>query len=453
MIFSTYSGSFSDNFGYTATYDSKGFLYSGSTAFGDNYPVTTGAYQQNYAGGDGTTNIPGTDIALSKYDTTGTSFRWSTYLGGSNDELPHSLIVNSKDELFVFGTTSSPDFPVTSNAYDTTFNGGSQVAMTGIAVDYVNGSDIIVSRLSNDGTTLQASTFIGGSKNDGLNLDSDGLRYNYADEVRGEIIIDDKDNVYIGTSTYSNDFPVSSNAFQKNKGGGMDGCIIKLDNELTFIQWSSYFGGSGEDAIFSLNLNSKSQPLITGGTQSSNIPTTPNAYQQNSNGGRSEGFIAEINKNGKTIDHSTYWGTDTYDQNYFVRSDVFNNVYVLGQTHKMDSSFIKNASYSNENSGQYITKFNPQMDSIIWSTVFGSGDSTINISPSSFMLDLCRRVYLSGWGGETNIRSYNKAGNVGGMPITNNAYQSKTNDSSDFYLFVMKDDASGISYGSYFGGS
>ena len=96
LVFSTYSGSTADNFGYTATYDQHGFLYAGSTSFGVVYPTSIGAYQINFAGGTGN---GGTDIAITKYDTSGTSRLYSTYLGGDLDELPHSMIVNSSNEL------------------------------------------------------------------------------------------------------------------------------------------------------------------------------------------------------------------------------------------------------------------------------------------------------------------------------------------------------------------
>ena len=119
LDFSTYSGSTTDNFGYTATYDNFGFLYSGSTSFGVGYPTTLGAYQINYANASG-----GTDIAITKYDTSGTQRIYSTYLGGQNDELPHSMIVNSANELFVYGTTASADFPTTSSAFQQNFKGG-----------------------------------------------------------------------------------------------------------------------------------------------------------------------------------------------------------------------------------------------------------------------------------------------------------------------------------------
>ena len=95
--------------------------------------------------------------------------------------MPHSLVVNSKGELVIYGTTGSTKFPVTSTAYDTTFAGGAKANLSrGINVNYVNGSDIILSVLSADGSALVGSTYFGGDGNDGLNL---RLSYNYADQM------------------------------------------------------------------------------------------------------------------------------------------------------------------------------------------------------------------------------------------------------------------------------
>ena len=140
MIFSSYSGSIADNFGYTATYDDFGFLYAGGTAYNIGYPITVGAYQTAYEGG-----VVGNDVVLTKYDTTGSFLIYSTYLGGSGDEVPHSLIVY-ENELFVLGTTGSSDFPVTATAFDNSFNGGQALAVNGVGINYTNGCDIFVSR-------------------------------------------------------------------------------------------------------------------------------------------------------------------------------------------------------------------------------------------------------------------------------------------------------------------
>jgi gliding motility-associated-like protein len=453
LIFSTYSGSFSNNFGYSATFDSKGFLYSGSSVFGNQYPTTLGAYNTSWNGGV-------VDIGISKFDTSGTFLIYSTYLGGSSDEVPHSLIVNSFDELFILGTTSSIDFATTSSAYDTSYNGGVPNNLAnGLGVNYTNGSDIFVSYLSANGTNLLGSTYIGGSNNDGLNSTSDiasnnTLRYNYADEMRGEIEIDDNNNIYIASCTQSSDFPVTTNSFQNSYGGGdIDGCIVKLDNNLENIIWSSYLGGDLHDAIYSIALDPNQDIYVTGGTSSSTFPSSLNAIHPNNQGGRSDGFVSHLSSNGQQVLNSTFYGSTTYDQSYFVETDRNGNVYLLGQTEIQDSTFIINAGWSVLGSGQFISKLSPNLDSIFYSTVFGSGNG-INISPTAFLVDLCNKMYLAGWGGSVNNLGIldNNAGFTNNMPITSDAFQSTT-DGSDFYIMVLEDDASGIVYGSYFGGN
>ena len=160
LIFASYSGSTSDNWGYSATYDKYGNLYSGGNVFGIGYPLVTGAFQINFGGGS-------TDIAISKFDTQGTFLHYSTYLGGSGSEVPHSLIVNDNDELYVLGTTSSSDYPVTADAYDTLFHGGSNFTLTNV-VQYTGGSDIIITKFNATGDSLLGRTYLGGSANDEL---------------------------------------------------------------------------------------------------------------------------------------------------------------------------------------------------------------------------------------------------------------------------------------------
>ena len=451
LKFSTYSGSFSNNFGYSATFDSKGFLYAGSSAFGNSYPTTLGAYNTSFSGGI-------VDIAISKFDTTGTFLIYSTYLGGNSDELPHSLIVNSLDELFILGTTSSSNFPTTTGCYDNSFNGGTPNNLqNGLGTNYVNGSDLIISHLSTNGANLLGSTYLGGSQNDGLNSTSTNrflniLRYNYADEIRGEIDIDKNNNIYVVSCTRSSDYPVTSNAFQPTYGGGqIDACVTKLDNGLQNVIWSSFLGGEKHDAGYSLALDVNDDLLVTGGTESLQFPVTNGVYQPIFQGGRSDGFVTRISKNGQTIMNSTYYGSTTYDQSYFVEVDQNNSVYLFGQTEHTGTNFIENATWNIPGSGQFISKLSPQLNTRTYSTVFGAGNG-INISPTAFLVDLCDKIYLSGWGGNVNHLGSlnNNTTNTFNMPISSGAFQNTT-DGSDFYVMVMELDASGLAYGSYFG--
>ena len=441
LEFSTYSGSTTDNFGYTATYDNYGFLYSGSTAFGTGYPTTMGSYQINYANNSG-----GTDIAITKYDTTGTVRIYSTYLGGSLDELPHSMIVNSSNELFIYGTTASSDFPTTLSAFQQNFNGGNGFSPSGIGVSFPNGSDLFVSRLSANGGNLLASTFLGGTGNDGLNTAS-RLKYNYADEVRGEIDIDLQNNIYIATCTQSSDFP-SLNSFQNNNGGGQDGCVIKMDNQLTSIIWSTYLGGSQADAIYSLAIDNNNDIYVTGGTVSVDFPTSLTAYQNTYQDSiNADGFVSKISSNGQQLLSSSYFGTSQYDQSYFVEIGSSNNIYLFGQTNAIGSQLVNNANYFVLNGSQFISVFNNDLTNLIRSTVIGSGKGSPDISPTAFLVDVCDKIYISGWGS-----------NLGGplstlnLPISSSAFQ-QTTDGNDMYLLVLDDLLNTMVYATYFGGS
>ena len=176
-------------------------------------------------------------------------------------------------DRFVLGTTSSDNYPVTVDAFDVTFNGGDTANLAnGIFINYTHGSDIVISRFSSDGSSLLASTYVGGSKNDGLNLNED-LVANYADQMRGEIILDDFENVIIGSSSASVDFPITPSGLQTIYGGGeQDGVVFKIDENLSSMIWSSYLGGDDADGIYSV-INSKSSGIyVAGGTISQNIP-------------------------------------------------------------------------------------------------------------------------------------------------------------------------------------
>ena len=436
LIFSSYSGSFDDNFGYTATYDSQGNLISGSSAFGQGYPTTVGAYQTTWGGGDGQGTLAGTDMAISKYDVSGTFLQWSTFLGGANDDLPHSLICNSNDELIVLGTTSSGNFPATSGAFDNSFNGGANFAPFGVGVQYVNGSDIVVAKLNVNGNTLLASTFVGGTGNDGVNTAA-GLKFNYADEFRGEVDLDANDNVYVVSSTYSTNFP-TVNAFQSSIGGLQDACLFQLSSDLSQMIWSTYLGGSDDDSGFSLAEDNAGNIFVCGGTQSVNFPIAGNGYGQVFNGGNSDGWIAKFNPTGTSLLSSTYFGSNVYDQLYFIETDNADEVFVYGQTRAANSMLV--------------TKFPNDLSSIVWSTVFGTGDGKPSLSPTAFLVDVCGKIYLSGWGGAVNQYSTTEAGYTNGLLTSPDAFQPTT-DGSDFYLLVLEADASAVTYASFFGGN
>lgn len=460
LIFSTYSGSSANNFGYTATFDARGYLYSGSTAFGIGYPTSLGAYQSTWAGGTGGSlvGIPalvGTDIVITKWDTNGTQPIYSTYLGGSSDELPHSLVVNELQELYVMGTTSSLDYPTTPFAFDTSFNiNPSSITvvnlLSGLGAYFPNGSDIVISRFDSTGNSLSSSTFLGGTHNDGLNTGT--TKFNYADEVRGEILIGDQQSVYIATCSHSNDNPTGVfPSFQNTKtsaAGNQDGILYKLSFDLSTLGWMAYLGGTvAGDAIYSIALDNNDDIYVSGGTSSNDFPVTAGSFDPSFNGDR-DGFVAHITSTGDSLMRSTFIGSANYDQSYFVETDSRDFVYLFGQTSAPNGQLITNAQYNDPLGGQFVSKLWPQLDTLVWSTRFGTGDGNPDISPTAFLVDLCSAVYLSGWGSNIQGGGLTTTGlDTAGLPFQG------TTDGNDFYLAVLADDASALNYGSFFGGS
>ena len=447
LIFSTFTGATSDNWGFTATPDDKGNLYAGGISFGIGYPTTTGAFDLTYHGGtvyhytnNGANQlIPGIDISISKFNADGTQLLYSTYLGGTGNETPHSIIVNAKNELYLLGATSSSDYPTTETAFDQIFNGGS--IFDNKELTFL-GSDIIITKFNETGTKLLGSTFLGGTEIDGLNVGD--LVYNYGDDFRGEIILTKENDIIITSTTQSNDFPVK-NAFQSQLNGTQDAIISKLSSDLSTLIWSSYFGGSGEESGNSVQTDSNGEVFFTGGTTSPALP-----FSVNFHGGISDGYLVKLTSGNPIISSGTFIGTSEYDQSYFVQIDNDNDVYVFGQT---NGDFpITPGKYGNPNSGQFIVKYTPDLKTMIWSTTVGAGSGEIEISPTAFSVSKCADIYITGWGGKVNVENAKaKFSSAINFPITDDAFQ-KTTMGDNFYLGVLSKDAEKLKYGSYIGG-
>ena len=468
VVFATYTGSTADNWGFTATYDAQGNLYSGGIVFDPGYPVSLGAYRTFFAGLF--------DIGVIKYNTnaTGPAARvWATYLGGDGAYFPHSLVVNSQGELLILGSTGSAGavgsataFPTTTGALQRTFAGGSNVAPFGfnyVPYNSPTGSDLIISRLSATGSALLGSTYLGGTGNDGLlplNVNTSSysntpqLAHNYGDPFRGDIIVDAADNVYIATHTTSTNFPMARGFNSTYRGGTSDGVVCKLTPGLTALTWGSYLGGTGADAAYSIQLEPTSGDVyVAGGTISPNFPVTTGAYR-GSYSGDVDGFVARIAANGTSIVRATYVGTAEYDQAYFLQLGTDGGVYLLGQT--MGQFPVTSGLYTTASGTQFIQKLNANLGQSQFSTVFGSTDPTerfyVNLDPTAFLVDQCDRVYVCGWGGQVNqgypYMDFN--GFTKGLPTTPGATQTAT-DGSDFYLVQFSAGLTSMAYATFYG--
>lgn len=452
LIFSTYSGSTADNWGSTATPGENGTLYSAGVTrqdLGGFFPATPGAFQ--------TSNDGSFDMAIIKYDSAGTKFLYATHLGGINNDSPESLVVDTTSgDLIVLGISSSPDYPTGVNSFDKTFNLGTTIFNRVLNTE--DQWDIVVTRLSANGDQLIGSTFLGGSGNDGLNFPKQSggsLVANYGDEMRGDVITDESGYVYISSVTGSGDFPIVNGFDNSFNGGVTDGLVVKLSPDLSSIVWSTYLGGSGFDAAYSIKFDNDQNIILAGGTTSTDFPATAGAYQTAFNG-VVDGWIARVAADGTAIVNATFTGTFTFDQVYFVDLNAGGNVFVYGQT--AGNMPVTEGVFHNPNSGQFLQKFSPDLSTLELSTVFGSGTTNglirPNISPTAFLVNDCNNIYMAGWGGFVNSSS--ETGfwqtTTDGMPVTSDAHQ-KTTSGSDFYFIVLNGDATQLVYSTYLGGS
>jgi len=439
LVFCSFTGSTADNWGFTATYGPDGSMFGGGIVFsGGSFPVSPGAFQTNFAGGGG--GWGAFDIGIIKLSPNGSNRMYATYLGGSGNEMPQSIICDPQGNLIVAGRSNSGDYPV-KPANNLKGTGG--------------GFDIIVTKINASGNGLVGSMRIGGSESDGANIDdypngAGSLLRNYGDEARSEVNIDNAGNIYLASCTQSGNFPVVS-PFQGTKGGGQDGVVLKLSPDVANLLFSTYLGGSGDDATYVISISPLTGNLyVAGGTGSNDFPGNhagvigPNSF------GGIDGFIAEIS--GTTLVRSTYLGTSGTDQVYGIQFDKNGFPYVTGQT--TGSWPHVNAAYFDNGAKQFISKLKPDLSGFVYSTTFGTSSNLPNISPTAFLVDRCENVYVAGWGGCFNcsspsVSSYPNAG-TGGLPVTPDAIKGST-DGKDFYFFVLKKDAVSQLYGSFFG--
>jgi gliding motility-associated-like protein len=436
-IFFSYSGSTADNWGFTATYGPDGSFYGGGIVFGPGFPVSTGAYNESFTGAF--------DIGIIKLSPDGRNRIYATYIGGSGEEQPHSLIVDAQGDLVLAGRSNSGDYPTTA-----TYGQG-------------GGWDIVVTKLNSTGSGIIGSMKIGGTANDGVNIaDENGprglssLKRNYGDDARSEVILDGSNNILVASCTQSSDFPTSSGAFQSKNNGNQDAVVLKLNPNCNGVLFSTLLGGSENDAAYVLALGTNNNIYVAGGTASpdlngiSKVGVLKPIYSvPNATGDDCDGFIIELNNTGTAAITGTYIGTAKADQVYGLEIDKFGFVYAMG-TSEGDMPVI-NAAYSNAGAKQFISKIKSDLSQFVYSTVFGSAGAALpNISPTAFLVDRCENVYVSGWGGKSNNGFSN--GNTIGMPTTPDAIKRNTDASgSDFYFFVLEKNAVKQLYGTFFG--
>lgn len=416
LVFGSYSGGAGVSFGFSATYDALGNLYAGAECFEVGWPTTTGAYQLKYKSG--------VDIGINKYNARGTALHYATYYGGASIDLPNNMIVNEQQELVICGATASRNLPVTPGCFAATNS---------------NGYDLYVAHFNAQGSELIGATYIGGSDSDGVNTVA--LSPNYGDANRGEVFVDSAGYIYVAASTLSQNFPVTAGAYQTQSGGKQDGVFFKLNADCSQLLYSTYLGGAGHDACFSMVPDRKGNFVLVGGTQSANFPTTPGVLHAGLQGG-TDGFITILNVKTGLI-ASTFLGTDQYDHAFKVQADASGRVYVLGQT---DGNYpITNGVYHFKDGDIFIDEINPDLRSSLRSTRLGNRQDRQGLTgrfvPTAFMNDQCGKTYLCGYYVNHNL------------PVTSGALSDSTDLSSQVWLGVLEKDFDSLYFATYIPGA
>ncbi len=246
LIYSTFLGGGSTEPFPSIAIDVWGNAYITGWTNSSNFPVTPGAFDTSYNGGEW-------DGFVTKLNASGSPLLYSTYLGGGNGEGGYAIAIDGSGNVYITGYTYSSDFPVTPGAFDTTYNGN---------------ANVFVTRLNTDGSALVYSTFLGGAWNDfgsGIGIDGSG-------------------NAYITGYTYSSDFPVTPGAFDTTFSG-LDVFVTRLNASGSALIYSTFLGGSESDMGHAIAIDVSGNAYITGYTNSSNFPTTPGAFDTTYNGG------------------------------------------------------------------------------------------------------------------------------------------------------------------------
>ena len=308
IVYSTYIGGGSDDFGNGIAVDGSGNAYVTGLTRSSDFP-TANAFQAGPAGG-------GADVFVTKISPAGNVFVYSTFVGGDGQDIGTGIAVDSTGAAYVSGSTTSKVFP-TSNAFQAK-NAGA--------------SDGFVFKLAPAGNTLVFSTFLGGS----------------GDETIFRIVLDGT-GIYIGGYTSSSNFPLMNPA-QATAGGFYDAFVAKLSLSGASLLYSTYLGGSGDDFGYGLAVDSSGSAYIAGWTSSTNFPTR-NALQPLYGGGASDAFVARLAPNGNSLLYSTFLGGSGDDEAHGIALDPTGAAFVTGRT--SSASFPGARNRYNEGSGKF----------------------------------------------------------------------------------------------------
>ncbi len=305
LTYSTYLGGTGDDRGTSIAIDGEGNAYVAGTTASTDFPVRD-AIQTVHGGGE---LFYAFDAFAAKLNAAGTELVFATFLGGSEYDAARGIAVDAAGNAYVSGTTESPNFPTTTDAFQ----------RDGPAVE--EEYDAFVTKLDGAGSLLY-STFLGGGSQD----------FGFA------IAVDADGNAYTTGITGSPDFPLLNpvqGQFGSNDLLGFDAFVTKLNAGGTGLIYSTFLGGGGTEIGFGIAVDSDGNTYVAGETDSMDFPTA--TALQPVTGGRSDGFVTKLDPTGSTLDFSTYLGGGDYDAVQGLALTQDRDVYVAGLSLSSDS--------------------------------------------------------------------------------------------------------------------
>jgi len=398
LVYSTYLGGSSSDIGNGIAVDGSNNAYITGSTQSTNFPTTTGVYQSS--------NGERSDAFVTKLNSSGSTLAYSTYLGGSSDEIGRGIAVDGSNSAYITGYTRSTNFPTTTGVYQSSLGGGT--------------IDAFVTKLNSSGSTLAYSTYLGGS----------------SDESGGGIAVDGSNNAYITGKTESTNFPTFG-AYQISNAGSSDAFVTKFSSGGNALTFSTYIGGNSDEYGIGIAVDGSGNAYITGGTASTNFPTL-SAYQSSNAGGTNDAFVTKLNSNGSTLAYSTYIGGSNYDAGRGIAVDGSGNAYITGTTGSMN--FPTFGAYQSSNAGgtndAFVTKLNSNGSTLAYSTYIGGSNNENGIG---IAVDGSNNAYITGFTQSTNFP-------------TLSAYQSKFGGINDAFVTNLNNSGSALTYSTYLGG-
>ena len=395
LVYASYLGGSGDDYGYSVAVDNSGCAYTVGETWSANFPLLNPL--QKAPAGD-------TDIFVTKWNAAGTGILYSTYIGGSNRDVPLSIAVDSAGNAYITGFTYSVDFPVTGGALRTGFSGQSKA---------------FVLKLNPSGNSLIYSTFLGGS----------------GDDYGTGIAVDSNGQAYVSGYTASIDFPATANAFDGSYGGGpFDGFFAELNAAGTRLVYATFMGGIGNDTASGVALDPAGNVYLTGQTQSSNFPTfqaLQTVYSE------SDAFVVKLNASGQVL-YSTYLGGTGMNIGTGIAADAAGNAYVAGYTTAPDFP-VASYAFQPTNHGSYdtfVVKLSADGSAILGATYYGGSGPE---SASGIALDGSGDVFVAG---STNSID---------LPLQA-AAQAGYGGGGDAFVAVFDNQLSALHLSTYFGG-